>query len=111
MGLMFLIYITWDVFVVKKSSAPEEYKTEVETGHKSINLPTLGAVFLLTCLLYYMDWTGLFNAPVIINGHDVNILDLVAMGAVTFHLSVASLAYVCAVTPIGTALIGGRSSR
>lgn len=109
MGLMFIVFILWDMFVIKKSSAPKEYKAEVETAHKSINLPTLGALMFLTFLLLYMHWSGLFAKPVAVDGHDVSLLDLVTTGAVAFHLGVASLAYVCAVTPLGIALIGERT--
>lgn len=105
MGIMFLVFICWDIYVVKISGASDEYKHEVRTAHKSINLPTLGTLICLALLLSYLEWSG-FSADIEdISGHPVNVLDLVTTGAVAFHLGVASLAYVCAVTSLGTVLL------
>lgn len=106
MTLMFIVFIGWDMFVVKLSNAPEAFKNEVVAAHKSINLPTLGALAFLAVLLFYMYLCGMSTKTVEIDGLNVSVLDLVTTGAVAFHLGVASMAYICSVTPTGTLLIG-----
>lgn len=107
MAVMFIVFIGWDMFVVKKSKTSDDYKDEVKTAHKSINLPTLGTLALLTILLFYMEQNGIAHV-VELGGKSISVLDLITTGAVAFHLGVAALGYVFAVTGLGTVLLQGR---
>jgi hypothetical protein len=89
--LLFVIFIVWDWGIIKMAQS-EEFKKEVRSGNRYVNLPTIAVIGIIYLALKFFIPEGFVdtnaNPTTFASTHDAFV-----SGVVTFHLIVSSMAY------------------